>query len=292
MKNIEAILDKLQIPYSTQGRNVGSDWIAVSCPFCNDNSDHGGFNLTDGHFFCWRCGWHPVEITLERLSGIPVAQIKQEIGLAHPKYKRKIEGPRPKAIELPIGCGPLDKIHRKYILSRNFDPDDIIREYKIMACGPVGPYKYRIIIPIFYEGRMVSFQGREITKNSRLRYKACKQDKEVVQYKSIVYDIDNSSLSSVVVVEGITDAWRLKHGSVATFGIMFTQSQVNLLSKYKIVHILFDSELNAQKQAHLLADQLSVMGVEVYVHTLDGYKDPGSLPQEEADYIMKELMNN
>ncbi len=292
MPNIITILNNLNIPFEEEGKNIGKDWVGVNCPYCSDFSNHGGFNREDGHYNCWMCGGHPLDQTLSKISGLPLRQVRKELKEIHPLFikKQKKELSRPNELSLPLGCGPLQEQHIKYILKRNFDPDVIIREYGIMGCGPIGPYKYRIIIPIYYQEQLISYQGRSITDKTRMRYKACIKAKEVIPYKSILYDMDKSMDSSVVVVEGITDAWRLGHGSVATFGISYTQAQVNLLSKYHTVHILFDSEPGAQRLAHTLAEQLSVLGVSAYVHTIEGYKDPGSLPQKEADYIMKQLL--
>ena len=96
---------------------------------------------------------------------------------------------------------------------------------------------------------------------------------------------------SVVVVEGITDAWRLGPGAVATFGIQFTLMQVILLRQFESKYIMFDSaDPQAIKQAEKLADYLS--GFPGHVEIIETHcGDPAELTQKEADALMGELLS-
>ena len=97
-------------------------------------------------------------------------------------------------------------------------------------------------------------------------------------------------------MEGRADLWRLGYGAVCLFGIAFTMYQVNLLaSRYKQVFIMFDAEETlekrkiTQKQALKLAALLTARGIKVEILELEGYKDPGDMPDREAHYLMKDI---
>jgi DNA primase len=96
---------------------------------------------------------------------------------------------------------------------------------------------------------------------------------------------------SVVVVEGVTDVCRLGPGAVCTFGIKYKKEQVNLLSTFKNVFVMFDSnEQEAQNKAEDLAHDLNSCVDHVELITLEEAADPGDLDQKTADKIMKELI--
>ena len=52
--------------------------------------------------------------------------------------------------------------------------------------------------------------------------------------------------------------------------------------------MLFDEEPQAQEQARVLATKLKALGKEVYIEKIKG--DPGDMRQEDADYLVKQLM--
>jgi len=78
-------------------------------------------------------------------------------------------------------------------------------------------------------------------------------------------------------------------GAVATFGIKYSEPQINLLSKFKRVFLLYDPEDQAQLQADKLSYQLSTRGTECQILQDDKGRDPGEFGQQEADQIMRNL---
>ena len=203
----------------------------------------------------------------------------------------------PSFLSLPIGCksimsdDPQFERHRNYLASRNFDPKELEKTWKLYGTGPIGPYKFRIIAPIFYGGRMVSYQGRDITGKSKIKYKACSKSMELVNHKRILYGLDFVN-DVAIIVEGIADVWRLGKGAVATFGIEFTQPQVAILSKLRKCFIMFDAEEIAQKKAKELAESIVSLNpnVKVEIIKLSGVKDPAELTEKEAREISSCLL--
>jgi nucleotide-binding universal stress UspA family protein len=191
--------------------------------------------------------------------------------------------------EYPSGTCELNERTRAYLSSRGFDADILERMWGIKSTTHCSPYKFRCMVGIFLDGKMVSYQGRDITGRSALKYKACKQADEVIEHQTIAFGLDHAKGDSCIVVEGIFDVFRLGYGAISLFGISFTVAQVNLLaSRFRKVFILFDAEEQAQKQAQELGCMLSAQGVEVEILELEE-GDPAEMSQEEADKLMKEL---
>ena len=195
----------------------------------------------------------------------------------------------PRTLRLPpAGLYNLDR-GKAYLKARGFVPDAIIQEYGLIITGTTGDYKFRIIIPIYQHGKLVSYQGRDYTGLSPIRYKACARENEIVHHKHLLYDADRVTGDHVIVVEGIVDKWKMGENTVCTFGTGFTPQQVNLLSKWGKVSILYDGEPEAQKHAEKLGEQLSGLGVDVDNIRL-GKEDPGALSMEEARALSKEIL--
>jgi DNA primase len=219
-------------------------------------------------------------------AGFPVSQ---------PSHRS--EEPSSEACSLPPETAPLTSLHKKYLLKRNFDPDRLVEDWNIAGTNHQGDYRFRIIIPIYLYGELISFQSRDITGVSVLRYKACPVKKTILSHKNILYGIDEAKEKRVIVVEGIFDVWRLNANnpgaSVSTFGTKVTDKQVLLLiERFDEINILFDSQekdKDALTNAQDLADKVTALGKEAHVYNLIK-GDPADLSQEEADDIVKQIL--
>ena len=270
------------------------NWIQIECPFCTGNQGyHLGYNLQSGYFNCWRCGGKHINTVLYTLTGSNKAQIKDLKGtytVSHLLLPDKINI-TPSALKcvLPKESAKLNKAHKKYLESRNFNPTEVERVWGLKGTSFTGSYKFRIIAPIMFQNQLCSYQGRDYTGKSKLRYKACEQKNEKIQHQKLVYGFDLVPNVDIVIVEGVTDAWRLGAGAVSTFGIDYTSSQVKLLSQFRNKYILFDDDPQAIRQAYKLANELSAFEGNVEIVTVENYQDPGSYPQSFANQIMNDL---
>lgn len=283
-----------RIKHVTAGKDTSAGWLGVSCPLCRDPEQHGGFSLADGHYNCWRCGGHPVEdvvMALERCEWHEACAIVIEY-TDHGTGRRPPQKPVLKQIagslSWPPGTMPLQAQHKAYLAGRRFDPDFLAAKYGLMGTGPVGPYAWRVMAPVLVAGRMVSYQGRDITGRADLRYKACRKELELRDHKTVLYNADNAG-DSVVVVEGVFDVWRLGHGAVATMGTSVTRAQVAEMGKFRKVFVLSDPEPEAQAKAGRLCAQLAVLGVQATNVILDS-GDPADMAQGDADKLKEELL--
>lgn len=291
-------LEDYNIEYRQHGENIGSEWIGINCPRCRDYKYHLGYNETTKSFSCWRCGKMKLIEAVQYFANVDrkkaVKIIKDYGGFkSDATYKREA---KEKDIDVIFPRGTLNefpKRHKKYLESRNFDPEYLINTWDLKATGHLGNYRFRIIAPIYFNNTLVSYQGRDITGKSEIRYKTCAKEFERIHHKHILYGIDYAQKSSVLVVEGVTDVWRMGFGSLGTFGTSFTTEQVLLLHKhYKRIFIWFDqTDPEAQEQAHKLTYRLITLGTkEVYQLDIDVDCDPANLKEEESDYIMRDLL--
>jgi DNA primase len=177
----------------------------------------------------------------------------------------------------------LAKSHNRY-----FDPIHLREKYKIKFCGPIGDYRLRIIVPVFDRGNCISFTARDATNKASTPYLNCPNDKAYYDIRDTVYNLDNSTAPDVIVVEGVTDVWRIGDNTVATFGIKYTPHQVLTLTQYRRCFILFDAEPKAQEQADMLAKDLSTVVSEVIRLELP-QGDPAEMSEDDVKSLRKQV---
>lgn len=305
--DIETLLRDHGVQFITEGsKHCRPGWLNMPCPFCVGNEGHHlGVSINKPHFKCWRCGWKPLEVALGKLIGCSeyeARQIVKKYAGTMPTYTKKAEDAAVKIgkhiHKLPSGTGPCSPQHIAYLVKRQFDPS-IVDIWQLHGTGPVGEldgisYKLRLVAPIFWEGKRVSFQARDITNKADLKYITCPMEREVVHHKHIVYchpEIDWAL--PIVVVEGITDVWRLGKQAVATFGIEFKNKQLRAICQKKRaagdnrVAIMYDDDPQAIIQAAKMHAELAFRGMSPNTISIQG--DPGGMPQAMADDYMRRI---
>ena len=274
---------------------MAEGWLNTNCPLCHDVKYKGGFNTDGGYFHCWRCGGHDLAFIISKILRINFFQAKIEAEkystqeIARKKLNRKKEGGQPLK---SIPGYPTAKQHHHYLESRNFEPEKIIKYYDIRGTGAAClwhniDYSNRIIIPIYHRKKIVSFQGRSIVKNEKVRYKSCPPDLSPINYKSTLYGTPHRD--QAIVVEGITDVWRIGEGAMATYGTTITPAQIKALAKLQKVFFLFDQEQEAQHKATQAAQILASLNVKAEVIRYHESIDPGEFSHAQVGEIRREL---
>lgn len=289
------ILSDHNIDHTTEHHHSSPGWVQVHCPFCPGKRNyHLGLKLDGKGANCWRCGGHDPARAISTLLVISYRDAKRLLGLApavvfRPQQQKQVV--RPITLRFPAHEQHLPIQHRQYLLRRGFDADQIIRDYRIVGTGPVGDYKWRILIPIYREGQLISYMGRDISGRADARYKNCPGEQQVFPAKSWLYDLDRcEGRDRILVVEGPTDVWRMGFGSVATMGISWSWEQAALLTGFKTVFTIFDPEDQAQEQERKLIEVLTLGGVNAEAVGLNaGEKDPGSLSLNRVKYLRRWL---
>lgn len=299
MIDIQKLYKDYNINYSTSGKNVSAGWVATKCPFCQDTGNHLGFSPV-GTFSCWKCGKHPFKIAIVKLLHVNEDEVysivrKYDTGLRRiysesDDVKLRIGN---RKFKFPSNTTKLTERQKNYLTSRNFDADKLEREWHLLGTGPASvldniSYKHRIVAPIYWNRECVSFQARDYTNKQTLRYITCPKQREIVHHKNIVYGNQEKWTNTAIIVEGITDVWRFSARSCATFGIEYTQTQIHVIAKnFERAFVIFDSEEQAQKQAEKLVAELLFRNVDAMKIEVDD--DPGSMSQDDADYLVKSL---
>lgn len=296
MKNFDTVsfLKDYGIEYRTAGKNVTSGWVEIRCPICNDPSMHCGISPTGG-YNCWRCGGGSLEQLLEVLC----TREKLDVQKTLQKYTtveqivttNKRRGIQSRKIQLP---NEADKVfyetHYNYLINRRFNPETIIKDYDLYVTHNVGDYKFRFILPIYMEERIVSFTGLDFTKKQSPKYLNAKDNMSIISVKDCLYNID-SCHDKCIIVEGPVDVWRWGIGSIATFGTQFTSRQVYEIVKrdFSEIFIMYDGEPHAQKQAKKLANFLCGNHSKVEIIELPIGQDPDDQSDETVISFKSEL---
>ncbi len=296
---IIALYQDFGINYRTEGhKHCRPGWVNVECPFCSGNQGyHLGFEIKKEYFYCWRCGTHPIVPTLSKLFGISEQQvyvlIKQYGGKSKLRQEKLIT--KKQEFKFPFNTSTLLEKHKNYLIKRGFNPDYLAKEWQIQGTSFISildglDYKHRIVVPIEWGGKTVSFVARSIIKTNPYRYLVCPNGREIIHHKNIIYGNARKWKNIGICVEGVTDVWRLKENAFATFGIEFTRQQVRVISNiFDFIFVLYDNESQANVQAEKLMWELNFRGVHTKRINVES-KDPGSMKQVDADYLVKDLM--
>jgi len=289
------------VDFLTEGhKHCRSGWVNTPCPYCTGNPGyHLSYNLQNDFYLCWRCGWHPVVPTVAKLIHLDIDKTRALIrryGLLVPKTAElDTKEFNLKPHRLPSHTGPLAQNHIRYLEKRGFDPVYLQKEYHLLGTGPVNlldglNYKHRIVIPFIWDGREVSFDSRDITNKHIYKYMACPGDRELISHKSILYGKQSEWNDTGILVEGPTDVWRMGTSSFAVSGIKYTSKQVRCIAKtFNRVAVCFDGDPQARIQATKIVAELKFRGVNAFRVDIEG--DPGSMKQEEANYLVNQLIH-
>lgn len=287
MINIKNFLTENEIDFKTSGKNVSKGWINLAvCPFCNDSNYHCGINLSSLAFHCWVCNAKGyIYKLLKEIDGLKNIQNIEFENEEQPEIKTSniVKWPEFMQDEMPLP-------HRNYLLSRNFDPDFLIKKYKLKSIYNEGYYKFRIIVPVIMDKIAVSWVAASVLRQFEgvVPYLDCPPEKAIVQPKHSLYNYDSIN-DWTIIVEGITDVWRGGDGFIAPLTKGMTSEQIELLLKKnpKKIFVMFDSD--AIQQAQELANTLSGLFPYVEVIELPG-GDPADLTKEEINQIKKEIL--
>jgi len=274
-------------------------WVNTPCPYCTGNPGwHLGFNIDDNFYTCWRCGWHPPIQTISKLINLSFSQTaeivkKYKLSFSITKVTTAVKY-NVKPHLLPSNTMPLLVKHKHYLRNRGFDADYLEKEWNLVGTNTYSKldnidYKFRIIIPFIWDNQQVSFDSRDITDKHGSKYMACPKEREIIPHKNILYGKQEKWESTGICVEGPTDVWRFGTQSFAVSGIKYTPSQVkNIARIFTRVHVCFDDDPQASIQANKIVAELKFRGVDAFRVKIKG--DPGSMKQDDADYLVKQLM--
>jgi len=194
----------------------------------------------------------------------------------------------------------------RYLRKRRFRPDVLERKWGVAYCdsnNDVSPpfWDRRIVIPVYSFGpifsadhskpRLAGWQARMVDASS---------DADVRKYLSalgmkrnhLLYGITKAAQGDgpVVVVEGITDVWRMGKNAVALFGKTISDEQCNLLHRHFadrpiVVFLDRDATTAVAEVRRRIQNKRTICGggpPVVIANVPDGRDDPGDCRRDEA----------
>ena len=296
--NFVKLFNDYNVEYDTR---VNKGWTNVTCQFCDDKTFNGGFNNAGDYYHCWKCGGHNFKQALARTVNIPFNEVDTLIEqyAGRNSVLNALNKKQAKATKLKLPTDTFTPAERKYLKERNFSPKLLHEKYKIVGGGITGSWKYRIIIPLVLNGKIVSWTARTILSKQQQqklkipRYKNLSIEQSVVDPKSVLYNLDHCEDKIAVLTEGAFDVIRMGDGFFCSFGTELTQSQISMIKqRFEKVFIMFDNEEEAQAKARKFGLQIASIGVEVEL--VDCYgdfnrNDAGELNEKEVQIIRHEL---
>lgn len=267
--------DEQRIPYVERGANVSRGEINIRCPFCGsaDPSHHMGLNLETGWWSCWRnrsqhSGKSPLRLIM-KLLGVPYGQAREIAGLgddyvdpegfdsvaARILGRIKTDGPAPMAERRfltldefkPITEAVRTRRHWNYLYrDRGFsgtnrgieDVDALVKQYRLCAAPQSSKHwADRIIIPYYYEKKLVTWTGRALGSSVR-RYRDLETDLSLMAPKETLFnhDVMIGGGRVLLVQEGPFDALKVdfygQHYGVRSVGLStnsISEDQAHLL---------------------------------------------------------------
>jgi hypothetical protein len=277
----EHFFDSHNIVYVRSGPNLGRNHIGIACPFCGDGdpSHHLGISTLNGMWHCWReptpgshSGRSPYRL-IEQLLGCSremsrrIVEVGESAVVANDRtfgsdISRMLNGSvtvthTVTTLEFPAEYHPLDnsprsrKLYYPYLTGRGYNErqvDWLVQRFGLRYALR-GLFSYRVIVPVYYRGKLVTWTGRAIG-NDKLRYRTLSPNPDnalqaglpqaVASIKHMLLDYDRASQGgrTLVVVEGPFDAMRIsffghRHAinAVALFGKQATPEQLDLLAE-------------------------------------------------------------
>jgi len=284
--NTTQFLKDFNIPFDPNSKNASKGFINIKCVFCEDHSDHLGISTTLPAVKCWKCGKHSLYDTIQKL--LPFENPKQILKeydtnfIIHDKIEKKLNYNN---TEIKLPGSKLEKCHKLYLQKREFNSDYIEEKYKLQGTLYDSKFPYSIIIPIYFNNKLVTYQTRGIAKDTK--YINCLPENEIIPIKNTLYNIDNCKEDYIIVTEGVFKVMKLGDNSCATFGKNFTNMQIKLLSKYQKIFIYFDPDEAGKDGAEKLHSILDSIGKEVYI--IDNDIPPDNLNSNQVKEVWQNI---
>ena len=305
-QRIVDIYNNFNVPKWTSGKNVTAGWVNIECPFCDDGSNHCGVNPATELFNCWKCGrkGHFVDLLIE-LTGLSFGECKDIVSDStvtfrerpldkirntflgeptEPNLVTNVKAELPKRFELITDDTDFPLLD-SYLKRRNVSRTTLI-EHECGICR-TGEYMNRMIVPVFYNGKLVSFQGADLSGFANLKYRSAPLSMGAVN--DFLYGYDKIG-KRMIVVEGILDKWRTGDEAVAAFTSNLTKAQIKLILEKNLdeLYICFDCELRSYFKAKEEAKVFEAYIPVVEVVKLSYDRDPDSMGREEIYRCIEE----
>ncbi len=280
-------LESLIRRYVPLGKASAGGYESVKCAKCNDRKTRGGFKFELGAviFHCFNCStscrYEPV--SAKRVSrsfrevlvafGIPEDEITQATyseRFSQDQLINLVAGVKPvkepRVVSLPVNAVPLPKgavlvtsdespwceVARAYLESRALSWSS----YPFYVTDDPA-YSGRVIIPYFFRGKIIYWQGRSLDPSIEPRYKNPSVEKE-----NILFNMDEAyryTSDPLLVTEGATDALSLGPTAVSLTGSSLGEFRERALTvaatRRKVIFIIDKNKVGFKLGEKVLSDE-------------------------------------
>lgn len=297
--NIIDLLSQNQIEYWENGKNVSQGYVNIKCPFCDDTSNHLGIRLTDLICNCWKCGPKSIMAVLQSILSMTYSDAKAMIqSLDHRAIIKPKLISRPVSTQLKLPAEATKDFptkHLQYLTDRGFDAKRTIVKYNLYANGFEGDYRFRIIIPISMDRKIVSFTSRDISGKSKIKYKTATAQESIIDPKQCIFNYDKiKPFQDAILVEGPFDVMKIGDGTFCFLGVKLTQERIQELFKKNInrLFLFYDNDKTGNNVIWRNKNILKKCAKKIIVLKLNNIKDPGELHQDEILDLKRKIEFN
>lgn len=301
--NFISFLNDENIKFRESGKNIGSNWIGLDCPFCGAGGEHFGINLSTGALNCWlcsgkklkefikrikNCSWQKVNETVKKYELEPQEILKK---INNIEEKEEQEEKQNTILKFPSTfTSILPKEAKDYLEKRRFSVLEMQKKYNVMWSGNTGRNKFRLIYPVYEGNKLVNYIGRSIIDDKNvIPYQFCLDEEAVVKRRDLIFNLDNCNSDKVVLVEGLMNACRLGDGTAALLSVNFSKSQVLKIRDkgFKKIFLAFDNDFPGRRAAKRLESQLVFANEISYIEYGEENSDIANLCDEDVKLIRR-----
>ena len=326
-------LDNYRIEYAPARRG----WLDIWCPWCGGpGTHHLGINTQLGIYKCWLGATHrgsSARRLIAALLNCSIAEAEaiyasgstsfarsddtfaedamRRLGVRHERSEKPPAelAPLPEFVTVRE-TGKCRALVYPYLARRGYDRsgvDWLARRFRLMF-APSGAFSYRIILPVFRHGRMVTWTGRSVADGVEPKYRSLSTDADkaaaqglpvaAANIKDLLFDYDQLRAGGplLVVTEGPFDALRVAYlgesdGVRATclFGKVPSRAQIDLLAqlvpRYQRAVVLLDRDARMEAFTSI-PDYLGIRSVDLPA----GADDPAELTAELFDVLLDTVL--
>jgi len=268
--NLEVLIRR----YIILGKRSPKGYEIVKCASCQDYTERGGFKFEENNVYysCFNCGTkcvydaeknkHSISKKFKEVLiafGVPEDEITKTVSFNFFKEKKEIkdEAKKPTGLELPSKEINLPS-NSVLVSSNNSAWCEIAKYYLELRSLKVEDFNWyvtdevsyagRLLIPYFFKGKIIYWQGRAMDNSISPRYKNPSVEKNNIFFNmDELYRYTNDPL---FVTEGPIDAVSIGKNAVALLGSTLTEFKWNELkkvAKHRRVIFVIDKNANGKK---------------------------------------------
>ena len=238
------------------------------CPFCvrrgktADRRRHLYINPAKNVAHCFRCGYRTRNAqAVATTHGLVIPSVAWHVVPALAQTRRGVPLPPEYTTDW---SDPRSRPARRYLATRGL-VSTTIAAYEIGYCLH-GPYAQRVIVPVYRDGHILHWIGRDWTNRRTPKYVGPRGSG-----RGVLFNIERAAETGcVLLVEGVFDALRLPEFGVAIFGKQLHREQRQTLFRAKLRRVLVCLDADAPLEAVAVASQLRGCIPEVAVVPIDG----------------------